>query len=107
DWLEARKVFHVSPFLPVEGRYRFRFRLDSQRVRADIHYHDDDGLMLVTWSDGDRRELGSASALGAVFRHPLMTFMVVFRIHLQAARLWFKRARFFRKPAPPAEELTR
>lgn len=107
DWLEARKAFHVSPFLPVEGRYRFRFRLDSRRVRADIHYHDDDGLMLVTWSDGDRRALDSASALRAVIRHPLMTFMVVFRIHLQAARLWFKRARFFRKPAPPAEELTR
>ena len=29
-WLDGRKAFHVSPFLPVEGGYRFRFRLDER-----------------------------------------------------------------------------
>lgn len=108
DWLAARKVFHVSPFLPIEGFYRFRFRLDEARMRTDIHYHDAQGPMLVTSVDGRRRELTSMSALGAVARHPLMTFMVVGRIHFQALRLWLKRARFFGKPgSPPAKALTR
>jgi len=107
DWLQARKVFHVSPFLPVEGFYRFRFRLDENGVRADIHYHDAEGPMLLTYVEGTRRNLTTASALGAVLRHPLMTLMVVGRIHYQAARLLLKKARFFRKPAPPAHDLTR
>ena len=107
DWLQARKVFHVSPFLPIEGFYRFRFRLDPDGVRADIHYHDHQGPMLITYLDGARRDLTTATALGAVLRHPLMTFMVVARIHYQAIRILLKKARFFRKPAPTDIALTR
>jgi hypothetical protein len=36
-----------------------------------------------------------------------MTLGVVARIHWQAAQLWTKRVRFFRKPEPPAQFLTR
>ena len=107
DWLQARKALHVSPFLPVEGHYRFRFRLEDGRARADIHYHDANGPILVTWVDGERRTLTDWSAVGAAIRHPLMTLNVVARIHLQALRLWRKGAIFHRKPPPPDEELSR
>lgn len=107
DWLQARKALHVSPFLPVEGFYRFRFRLDGQSVRADIHYHDAKGPVLVTWLDGRRHDLTGGALLGAFVRHPLMSLMVIVRIHYQAARLMLKKARFFRKPAPPVHTLTR
>jgi len=107
DWLQAAKIFHVSPFLPVEGHYRFRFRLDERNARADIHYHDAQGPILLTYVAGTRGALDTRTALGAVLRHPLMTAMVVARIHYQAVRLVLKKARFFRKPAPPDIELTR
>ncbi len=112
DWLEARKLFHVSPFLPVEGFYRFRFRLDSRRMRADIHYHDAPegqglGPMLVTYVDSRRRPLGSLSLLSALLRHPLASLSVVALIHYQAAKIWFKKARFYRKPEPPSRTLSR
>ena len=107
EWLSSRKVFHVSPFLPVAGDYRFRFRLERDRVRADIHYHDADGPMLVTYIDGTRRDLSSGSVVRALLRHPLMTLAVVGLIHYQAVKLWWKRARFHRKPRPPQQTLTR
>ena len=107
DWLQARKVFHVSPFLPIEGFYRFRFHLDEKGARADIHYYDATGPMLLTYVDGARRDLTTASVLAAVLRHPLMTLMVVGRIHYQAIKLLLMKARFFRKPAPPMHDLTR
>jgi DUF1365 family protein len=107
DWLQARKVFHVSPFLPVEGFYRFRFRLDAAGVRADIHYHDGSGPMLLTYVAGTRRTLTSRALLWALIRHPLMTFTVMVRIHYQAVKLLSKKARFFRKPEPPAISITR
>ncbi len=112
DWLASRKVFHVSPFLPVEGGYRFRFRLEKDRVRVDIHYHDaadgqDRSPMLVTYIDGQRQTLSSGSMMRALFRHPLMTIAVIGLIHYQAIKIWAKRGRFHRKPEPPQETLTR
>ena len=69
-WLEGRKVFHVSPFLPVEGGYRFRFRLDDGRAHVDVNYHDAEGLMLATSVGGRREALTDASVLPALPRQP-------------------------------------
>jgi DUF1365 family protein len=107
QWLEGRKVFHVSPFLPVEGGYRFRFRLDDKTAHVDVNYHDADGLMLATSVSGRRQPLTDR----AVFRHflgnPTMTLGVIARIHWQALQLWRKRVKFYRKPNPPPEFVTR
>ena len=106
-WLEGRKVFHVSPFLPVEGGYRFRFRLDDGRAHVDVNYHDAQGLMLATSVGGRREALTDASVLRRFLGNPTMTLAVIVRIHWQALHLLRKRARFHRKPAPPAELVTR
>ena len=106
-WLEGRKVFHVSPFLPVEGGYRFRFRLDDGRAHVDVNYHDAQGLMLATSVGGRREALTDASVLRRFLGNPTMTLAVIVRIHWQALHLLCKRARFHRKPAPPAELVTR
>jgi DUF1365 family protein len=76
-------------------------------MRADIHYHDADGPMLVTYIDGARRDLSSGAVVRALLRHPLMTLAVVGLIHYQAVKLWWKRTRFYRKPAAPSQSLTR
>ncbi|MBS0547100.1 MAG: DUF1365 domain-containing protein [Proteobacteria bacterium] len=107
EWLEGRKVFHVSPFLPVEGNYRFRFRLDAGIVHVDVNYHDADGLMLATSVGGRREPLADRAVLRRFLGNPMMTLGVVARIHWQALKLWRKRARFYRKPAPPPEFVSR
>ena len=107
DWLETDKVFHVSPFLAVEGRYRFRFRLSGEAIRADIHYFDAEGLNLIAYVEGQRRALNRRTLIASFMRHPLMTLAVILRIHYQALRLWRKRAKFQKKPEPPRELLTR
>ena len=38
--LAAAKVFHVSPFCDVKGRYAFRFHFAADRWLARIDYHD-------------------------------------------------------------------
>ena len=107
EWLEGRKVFHVSPFLPVEGGYRFRFRLDEQRAHVDVNFHDTQGLMLATSVGGRREPLDDRGVLRRFLGNPTMTLAVIVRIHWQALHLLCKRARFHRKPAPPAELVTR
>lgn len=107
DWLEARKVFHVSPFCEVAGRYRFRFTERPGHACFRIDYDSESGPLLVTAVSGAPQLLATAPLLRAFFGYPLLTFAVIARIHYHAARLWAKRVPFFRKPAPPLEEITR
>src|SRR5690349_9517025 len=41
QWLVADKVFHVSPFLPQQGNYRFRFDLRADKLGIWIDYYDE------------------------------------------------------------------
>ncbi len=107
DWLVASKAFHVSPFLPVEGQYRFRFHLEDQAFQADIHYLDANGApCLITQIAGQRRDLSISSVWRAVLQQPFMTFSVVFFIHWQAIRLWRAHIPFHKKPEPPQQEIS-
>jgi len=106
-WLEGRKAFHVSPFLPIEGGYRFRFRLDAERAHVDVNFYDPAGLMLATSVGGRRIALDDRAVLRHFLANPIMTLAVVVKIHWQALHLWRKRARFYGKPPPPAELVTR
>jgi DUF1365 family protein len=109
--LAARKVFHVSPFCPVEGGYRFRFsrfsRSAGQHTLACIDYDDAAGALLQTSVSGAARPLSDANVARAFFGYPLMTLGVVVRIHVQALRLWLRRVPFFSKPVPPHQKVSR
>ena len=109
--LDAEKMFHVSPFLQVRGHYHFRFmrahRTDSERSVARIDYDDGQGAVLQTSVSGTLEPLTRASQRKALWRYPAMTLGVISRIHLQAARLWFKRVGFSPKPAAPHAPVTR
>lgn len=109
DTLEARKVFHVSPFCAVRGRYAFRFRFGPGRWLARVDYFDDDGRtpLIATSISGVARPLSRAAARRLLVRYPAFTFGVMARIHWQAAKLWAKRVPFVSKPAPPASLLSR
>ena len=107
DTLTARKIFHVSPFFPVAGEYRFRFDIGAQRRRVELDYWLDGEPVLATSLEGRPQPLAAAAARNALLRQPLLTLGVVWRIHWQAAQLWLKRAVFHSRPQPPLQETTR
>ena len=107
EQLASRKVFHVSPFFPVAGGYRFRFINADQRALARIDYHDEIGDLLHTSVSGEAVPYTPRAMLRAFLAYPWMTLGVVARIHWQALRLWAKRVPFFSKPAPPAQGVSR
>ena len=103
----ARKVFHVSPFCDVQGRYRFRFMRTAERTVARIDHDDDSGPLLQTSVSGQLTPLTAHSARAAFFGTPMMTLGVIARIHWHALQLWLKRVPFFAKPAAPQAFITR
>jgi DUF1365 family protein len=104
--LHADKVFHVSPFFPVRGRYAFDFQVRPGFFRARIDYDDGSGEALHTAWWGRLEPLDGQACLRAFLAYPLMTWGVIARIHWQALRLWAKRVPFFRKPPAPLDEVT-
>jgi DUF1365 family protein len=103
----AKKVFHVSPFCNVTGQYRFRFMRTHDRIVARIDHDDEQGPLLQTSVSGRLTALTPQAQTRALVRFPLMTLMVFVRIHWQAFKLWRKKIRFFSKPNPPQDFVTR
>jgi uncharacterized protein len=109
--VQARKVFHVSPFCAVQGRYRFRFqRRDGAEPRliARIDHDDAQGQPLLITSVAGRLQAITPQALrAAALAQPLHSLMLVARIHWQALQLWLKRVPWFSKPSPPLQPVSR
>jgi DUF1365 family protein len=106
DTVLATKIFHVSPFQPVEGGYAFRFDIRDDRIGIWIDYTAGNGGLIATLT-GPRRRLTNGGILRACLRRPFGSRRVLALIHWQAVKLYWKGARFRARPLPPAEEVTR
>lgn len=106
DTLNATKIFHVSPFQPIEGEYAFRFDISDSRIGIWIDYKRPEGGLIATLT-GKRRPLSTASIVRAMLRRPFGARRVLALIHWQALKLWVKGALFRARPKPPANEVSR
>ena len=104
--MSAQKIFHVSPFCKVEGRYDFHFAAEDGQHRARIDYDDGQGHLILTSIVGREVPLTSAAIFRQFLTKPMMTWAVVLRIHWHALRLWLKGVPFFTKPQPPTLQVS-
>lgn len=85
------KRFHVSPFMPMDRGYDWRFNAPDERLLVHMNIERTDGRDFDATLTLQRRPLSAATLAGCLLRHPWMTAKVVFAIHWQALRLWLKR----------------
>ena len=103
--ITAQKIFHVSPFQPIEGVYRFRFDIRSDRVGIWIDFTSGDGGVFTNLI-GSRSPLTNGAILKACLRRPAGSRRVLALIHWQALKLWWKGVTFRNRPSPPPEEVS-
>lgn len=106
DRLTAQKIFHVSPFQPVEGGYVFRFDITDARIGIWIDYTAGKGGVMATLT-GARTPLTNAAIIGMMLRRPFGSRRVLTLIHWQALKLWWKKAGYRSRPEPPDHEVSR
>jgi hypothetical protein len=103
--LEASKIFHVSPFQPVAGRYAFRFDIRPDRIGIWIDYTTDKGGVFTNLI-GPRVPLTNRAIIATCLRRPFGSRRVLALIHWQALKLAIKGATFRSRPLPPAEDVS-
>lgn len=107
QWLEAEKIFHVSPFLERQGDYKFRFDLKPESLGVWIDYYDAlQRKQLVTSLVGRFEPLTARSLMQAFWKHPLVTLKTIALIHLQAIRLVMKGIRIIGKPSQLLQKIS-
>jgi len=95
---EFDKAFHVSPFMPMEMDYRWRFSAPGESLRVHMENWQGNTKQFDATLTLKRQEISSASLARVLIVFPLMTLQVVTLIHWQALKLILKRARFFTHP---------
>ncbi|MFZ9304536.1 MAG: DUF1365 domain-containing protein [Steroidobacteraceae bacterium] len=95
---QFEKAFHVSPFLPMDMRYDWRFSQPGDTL--NVHMENwKDGLSQFDATLTLHREPLTARSLGrALLAFPFITFKVSALIYWQALLLLLKRTPFFTHP---------
>lgn len=101
------KAMHVSPFMPMDIDYDWRFSQPS----AALH------VFMTNWRKGQRvfdaslvlqrREITGATLARVLMLYPLITVRLITAIYWQALKLWFKRVPLHIHPAKKDKAVTR
>jgi len=92
------KDFHVSPFLPMDMSYDWRFSLPGSRLLVHMENWRDGVAQFDATMTLERAPITGPSLAGALLRYPLLPLKVTTAIYWQAFRLWMKRVPFHTHP---------
>lgn len=95
---QSEKQLHVSPFMPMEMRYRWRISTPEEQLEIGIENHDAVGCAFSAGMSMQRRPLSTWELNRMLIRYPFMTAKIAAAIYWQAARLWWKGAAFHSHP---------
>ncbi len=93
-----RKAFHVSPFLPMDMEYDWRFSVPGERLAVHMSNLRGGRRVFDATLTLRRREISGAALAATLVRQPAASFAVVSRIYWQALKLWTKRVPFHVHP---------
>lgn len=93
-----RKDFHVSPFMPMNIEYDWRFNQPEQRLAVHMQNFMDSEKLFDATLDLDYRPINSANMARVLIQYPVVTLKVVAGIYYEALRLLIKRVPFYDHP---------
>lgn len=96
------KVFHISPFLPMDLAYEFHLSVPGESLTVHVDEYAAGEKVFDATFTARREPLTSAALARALVRHPLMPVRVIAWIHWQALKLWMKEVPVYTRPEPPA-----
>jgi uncharacterized protein len=93
------KVLHVSPFMPLDLRYAWRFTPPGRELVVTMSCSRAGERLFTAALELAARPLTAPVLARVLLVHPLHTLKVIAAIHWQALRLWLKGCRVYAHPA--------
>ena len=102
------KLFHVSPFLPRDGHYEVKYNNDQDCISFNIDYYNEDDVNVLETSINGKKIIINSNYLSVknTFNTMYLVVRVIFLIHYQAVKLFFKKVRFYSKPKQNTNRMT-
>tara|TARA_B100001250_G_scaffold401502_1_gene413470 strand:+ start:22 stop:762 length:741 start_codon:yes stop_codon:yes gene_type:complete len=102
------KLFHVSPFLPQKGIYKIKYKNNDDCIKFNIDYYNNDGEnILETAISGKKITVeNNYSLLINAIKTAYLVSRVIYLIHFQAVKLFFKKVKFYKKPKQNIKRIT-
>jgi DUF1365 family protein len=98
------KEFYVSPFYPVDGRYRMSLPEPGDRLSLSVVLGRPDGHSFAASVHGRGVPATARALIRATARHPWSTAAVTVRIHWQGIKLYLRGLRVVPRPAHLPQE---
>ena len=96
------KDFHVSPFMPMDLKYRWCFTPPAQRLFVNMRSFQGATQLFDATLSLRSQKITPAALVWSLFSYPFMTLRVITAIHWQALKLVLKRTPFYGHPRTAA-----
>jgi len=93
------KEFHVSPFMPMDIDYDWRFGVPGRKLAVHMQNMRDGDKVFDATLSLEQRPVSGANLASVLVRFPFMTARVIAAIYWQAFRLLMKRTPLYTHPA--------
>ena len=95
---ELEKVFHVSPYMPMDMHYDWRFSQPEDALNIHMMNFREGEKIFDATLQLRRRPITTWQLSRVLINFPLMTWKIVLAIYYQAFRLWLKKTPFHCHP---------
>ena len=103
---EFGKSFHVSPFMPMQMDYDWRFNAPGESLAVHMESRRAGVKLFDATLSLKKREINGANLALALARYPFASLRVLAAIYWQALRLWIKRVPLYVHPDASPKENT-
>jgi len=95
---EFEKEFHISPFMPMNLRYKWGFNNPQDKLHVHMADFLEGKKIFDVTLTLKRKEINAKSLNGVLWRYPFMTLKVLLGIYWNAFILYRKKAVFYTHP---------
>jgi uncharacterized protein len=91
------KYFYVSPFIDHDADFEFQLCVPNEILDIKINDILDGKIIFKSYLTGKKTKLNDINLVYFFFTMPFVTLKIIFAIHWQALRLWYKNINYFKK----------